>query len=71
MPEPDMQSVYSTNVNAIGYDAENSELYVEWNSGKISIYSGVPEDVAESVKKAPSVGTAMRDIKAEYRHRYA
>jgi hypothetical protein len=69
--EPAMRSVYSTSVNAVGYDEENAELYVEWHSGRVSIYSGVPLIVFDQVSNAPSVGSAMLEVKKQYKHRYA
>jgi len=65
------KEVYSTNVQAIGYDEETQDLYVIWLKGKRSIYSGVPEDVAVQLANAPSVGAMMNsDIKNRYPHRY-
>ena len=70
---PNMKSVYSSNVDSIGYDSETSELYVVWRSSqKTSIYSGVPLDVAVETMNAFSVGQAIRlNIKGVYEHRYA
>lgn len=51
-----MESVVSANVSGWGYDSENSELYVEFNSGSMYMYSGVPTDVAEGMREAPSKG---------------
>lgn len=69
---PEMQTVQSSHVNSIGYDAAKQELYVTWNSGKTSIYSSVPASVHQSVIQAPSVGKAIHlNVKKHYQHRYA
>jgi hypothetical protein len=66
------RSVFSKMVQEIAYDDDAQEMIVTWNSGRTSIYSGVPEDVALSVANAPSVGQAMnQEIKPNYNHRYA
>jgi len=68
---PVMRGVFSSHVRRIGHDAETKELVVEWDTGKTSIYEGVPAGVADSVANAWSVGTALRQqIKGAYKHRY-
>jgi len=68
----EMRSVFSSNVDEIGYDQETEELHVKWTSGKTSIYGpGVSPDVAEQTMNAFSVGQAVRAIKGSYPHRYA
>jgi hypothetical protein len=65
------KSVFSTNVSAIGYDTEKNELFVTWKSGKRSIYSQVPEGLADELTRAPSVGQMINsDIKPFFDHRY-
>lgn len=69
---PNMLSVFSSHVNRIGYNAETNELHVEWDSGKTSVYSGVPAGVADGVMRSWSVGTALHnEVKDKYEHRYA
>lgn len=65
----DLRDVYSSHVARIGYEGGN--LTVEWTTGKVSVYEGVPADLADEVMNAPSVGSALRGIKGSYRHRYA
>ena len=66
------QSVYSSNVSSVGYDAETKEMYVTWSKGKTSVYSGVPEAIALDTANAPSVGSFLNEeIKGQYAHRYA
>lgn len=69
--EINMKDVFSSHVNQIGYDAEKSELHVAWDTGKRSVYSEVPQDVAHGVMNNWSVGSAIREqIKPNYQHRY-
>jgi hypothetical protein len=66
---PDMRDVYSSHVSRIGFD--DGKLIVEWNSGKTSIYPGVPEQLANEVMNSPSIGSALRErIKGVYSHTY-
>ncbi len=66
------RSVFSSMVQEIAYDDNAQEMIVTWKSGRTSVYSGVPEDVALGVANAPSVGQAMNsEIKPNYGHRYA
>lgn len=65
------RNVFSSNVQAVGYDDESEELLVTWKNGKVSAYQGVPEETADALAKAPSVGTMLNmDIKGRYPHRY-
>lgn len=65
------KDVYSSNVSSIGYDPDTQELSVTWSKGKRSIYSGVPEELAEQLVNAPSVGAMLNaEIKPYYAHRY-
>jgi hypothetical protein len=65
------KDVYSSNVSSIGYDPDTQELSVTWSKGKRSIYSGVPEELAEQLANAPSVGSMLAtEIKPYYEHRY-
>lgn len=63
--------VYSSNVQTVGYDPENKELLITWTKGKRSIYSGVPEELAEQLANAPSVGSMIHtEIIPYFSHRY-
>jgi hypothetical protein len=66
------QSVYSSVVSEVGYDSDSGELLVTWSkSGKVSAYQGVPEDVAQRLANAPSVGQMINDeIKPYFSHSY-
>lgn len=63
------QSVTSSNLASIGYDAENKILEVEFNHGGVYQYFGVPENVYEELMNASSHGQYFdRNIKkAGYR----
>jgi hypothetical protein len=66
-----MRPVYSSHVTAVGHDPEKQELHVQWDTGKTSIYAGVPASLAEQVRTSASVGQALRDrVKGKYDHRY-
>ena len=65
------RSVFSSNVQTIGWDEESGDMTVTWNSGKRSAYSDVPEGLAEQASKAASVGQFLNaEIKPYYSHRY-
>lgn len=69
---PAMTSVYSSNVQSIGYDPDTQELHVTWTSGKTSVYTGVPAKLADEIPKSWSVGKAVKEqIVGQYPHKYA
>jgi len=52
-----MESVSSGNIAEWGYSSTDSELWIEFNSGGLYVYEGVPSDVAEGMREAPSKGS--------------
>jgi hypothetical protein len=62
MTLPEMQDVYSSNVARIGYDERFEEVYVEFNSGRTYVYSGVPRVVFEDFERAGSKGGFLNEI---------
>ncbi|OKP31350.1 KTSC domain-containing protein [Serratia fonticola] len=50
------QPVSSSNLISVGYDAASRTLEVEFLSGEIYQYSGVPLGVYQSLMHAPSKG---------------
>lgn len=67
MPLPEMQPVSSSNVVAVGYDAENQVVYVQFLNGSTYAYKGVPEHEFENLRSAPSVGSYLnRNYKNVY-----
>lgn len=64
---PDMQPVSSSNIAAVGYDAENQTVYVQFLNGSTYAYKGVPEHEFENLLTAPSVGSYLnRNFKNVY-----
>jgi hypothetical protein len=63
----EMHYVDSTNIEAIGYDAQAQELHVCFLSGDTYIYHGVPQDVYDDLMNAPSKGSYLnRVVKGTY-----
>lgn len=52
----DRRVVQSSNVASIGYDEASSTLEVEFQSGAIYQYYGVPQNIYEQLMQAPSKG---------------
>ena len=66
-----MRPVFSSHVQAIGYDAASSELHVAYKNGSRVAYKGVPQGVANKVMQSPSIGSALHSmVKGSYAHRY-
>lgn len=65
------QSVVSSNLASVGYDAENEILEIEFNVGGVYQYFEVPENVYEELMSASSHGQYFdRNIKkAGYNYR--
>ena len=51
------QSVSSSNLNSVGYDRNARVLEIEFHSGSIYQYSGVPESVYLGLMNAASKGS--------------
>lgn len=61
------QSVESSNLASIGYDAENEILEIEFNHGGVYQYFDVPENVYEELMNADSHGRYfVHNIKDDY-----
>lgn len=54
--EIEMVSVSSSNLSAVGYDAEKKLLRVKFNAGATYEYRGVPETVYDDLMSADSHG---------------
>ena len=48
--------VQSTSLVSIGYDAASAELEVEFSSGRIYVYTGVPESAHAWLMRSPGKG---------------
>jgi hypothetical protein len=56
------QPVKSTNVKAVGYDAETKVLEVEFKSGGIYQYAGVQPEMYADLLAAESVGRFVSQV---------
>lgn len=60
-------SVRSSNIRSVGYDPASRTLEVEFHSGGVYQYSGVPENVYQGLMRAASKGSYLHDhIKDRY-----
>ena len=50
------QTVTSSNIKSIGYDLRDQILEIEFNSGSIYQYFGVPQDIYLSLMNSGSYG---------------
>lgn len=53
--------VRSSNIRSVGYDSGTSTLEVEFHSGGVYQYSGVPETVYQGFMRAASKGSYFHD----------
>lgn len=53
----EMTEVQSSSLAAFGYDEEESKLRVEFNNGRVAIYSDVPVEVHEALIGASNGGS--------------
>jgi hypothetical protein len=66
---PEMILVTSSLIKAVGYDAADKELTVEFHKGKLTkyVYEGVPRLVFDALMEAKSAGAFfLRNIKSQY-----
>jgi hypothetical protein len=56
------QPVKSTNVESIGYDLETKTLQVEFKSGGVYQYAGVPPEMYADLLKAESIGRFVSQV---------
>ncbi len=65
-----MVLVHSSNIRAVGYEPENRTLEVEFRTGTVYQYLGVPETVHQGLMWATSKGAYFHDhIKDRYTYR--
>lgn len=61
--------VTSSNVSAIGYDADTQTLGIKFSSGTVYHYAGVPKDVYDDFVNAESIGRFFAmNIRSHYEH---
>ncbi|MCA9464397.1 MAG: KTSC domain-containing protein [Nitrospira sp.] len=64
---PEMIYVDSSNIEAIGYDDDTQELHVQFLSGGLYVYHGVPRGIFNELMSASSKGSFLnREIKGVY-----
>ena len=72
MSPPDMEWVDSSNIEAIGYDDNMRELFVQFKGGTTYIYVDVPAEVHQELRQADSKGIYLnREIRNSYEWRQA
>lgn len=52
----DMKACVSSNISAYGYDSDTATLQVEFTSGSVYAYNGVPKDIYDGLDAAESKG---------------
>lgn len=64
------QSVVSSNLKSVGYDLESNTLEIEFQSGAVYQYYGVPPEIYEALMRAPSHGSYFyANIRDRYPYR--
>jgi hypothetical protein len=67
MSVPKMIPVSSSNIESIGYDEQNDQVYVRFLNGSLYVYKGVPLHEFENLRDAPSLGSYLhRNYKNVY-----
>lgn len=62
-----MLPVSSSNIDSIGYNEEDQEVYVRFLNNTLYVYKGVPLHQFENLKDAPSQGSYLhRSFKNVY-----
>lgn len=65
----DRQSVSSSNLRSVGYDADTQTLELEFRSGSVYQYDGVPENVHSGLMQAASKGSYLNQhIRYQYHY---
>ncbi len=63
------QPVQSSNLRAVGYDLQTNILEIEFNSGGVYQYFGVPQSIYLSLMSASSLGSYFyANIRDTYRY---
>jgi hypothetical protein len=57
MTKSTMDAVDSSNIEAIGYNAESRELHVQFKGGSVYIHEEFPPSLAAEFKASPSKGS--------------
>ena len=63
----EMIAVQSSNIESVGYDENDEEVYVKFLNGSVYVYRGVPLHDFEGLGDTPSVGSYLhRNFKNIY-----
>jgi len=62
MSNIEMQSVSSSNVDSVGYDADNLTLRVQFHGGGVYDYIGVSQAQFDALVSSPSVGQYLNMV---------
>lgn len=66
---PEMVYVDSSNLEQVGYDADEMELHVIFKDGSHYVYASVPEGIFDDLLEAPSKGSYLnREVKGVYEY---
>ena len=55
------EPVTSSNLSSVGYDSDLQVLEIEFNSGSVYQYSGVPTHIHSGLMSAPSHGSYFHE----------
>ncbi len=67
MSVPEMIPVSSSNIESIGYDEQNQQVFIRFLNGSLYVYKGVPLHEFENLRDAPSLGSYLhRNYKNVY-----
>lgn len=70
MTEPEMHMIDSSNVEAVGFDEDEQEIWVRFLSGDTYVYSDANEAIFNELLHASSVGSYLnRAIKGNFAYR--
>ena len=59
MSAPEMIPVTSSNIESIGYDEQNEQVYIRFLNGSLYVYKGVPLQEFENLLNASSLGSYL------------
>jgi hypothetical protein len=59
MSLPEMTPVSSSNIESIGYDESNQQVYIRFLNGSLYTYVSVPIHEFESLRDSPSIGSYL------------
>ena len=69
MKIPEMKPTSSSQIASIGYDEDESKLFIQFTRGGIYAYSNVSEDQFNNLLNSASIGKEFaKEIKGQARH---